>query len=249
MQFGQPLFGAAQFSFGQTDLLTPSAVAANTGSAQTVLNLAALSNYTALEIHVHNPGGASVADAIWAMVQGPSPALTTFSGAFPSQPTVAAVGLSDVITYIGCANNIGDTLQVTVQFAAAPPVGTTITVVGLTNAPPMNRRPDGRNFPEGALYQSSAIVGAGVLTLIPAPTQAQRILLSYLTMSCNGAGSSTDVTITGVTGHLVVLEGLGSILFPIPPGGMLLDPGTAVSVNGVAGSNTFAAAAYDIVAA
>lgn len=250
MQFGQPLNAALNpFSLGQADLLG-TALMSGSGTASPVLDLVALNNYTALLVHIHNPGGATIADALWAQVQT-ALASSTFSGAFPSQPTVAAIGLSDLQTIIGCQNNIGDGLIVTVAFSGTPPANTGITVYGLTNYVPSPRRGDGRNYPLGSFVANATAANVST-TLIAAPGSSNRILLRYLQFSnATVAGSQAAVTgtLSGANNDLLRAS-TNDADNSIYESGLLLDPNTSVGLtSSPAGAFASCSAVYDIVPA
>jgi hypothetical protein len=251
MKFGTPLAQFVQpFSQGQLD---PLGSVVSPGSALATINANTVRSYSAILIHVHNPGGATVGFAKWAKVQGPLTALQTFSGAFPPQPTVAAIALPDVQTIIGCANTPGDTLTVTVQFTAQPPAGTTVFVYGMTALPPVLMRPDGRNYPIGTFNVAVTTAGGAAGTLIPAPASTERIHVKTLHITASGGNASLNATISGVLTSFDASFSPGAttttLVHPVPPDGIILDPATPLSIAAQAGASQVGMCLYDLVPA
>ena len=108
-------------------------------------------------------------------------------------------------------------------------------------------RPDGRAYPEATELASAAQAGAGSTPLVAAPTSPVRLLLSSLFVSTTGAGCSVQVTVGGGSPFIVSTLGAFNASVQLPPGGLLLDVATPITLTGAAGQTIFASGAFDRV--
>jgi hypothetical protein len=252
MEFGISQLTGSVFAPGQVDTL--GSVVSPASATPTITVAQALNTYNAIAINVHNPGGATVGYARWASVVGTNSPMV-FSGAFPAQPTVAALGLPNVYTVIGCINNIGDQLIITVAFTVAPPTGTSITAYGLTGPRPQPIRPDGRNYPMGSWNTNFFQVPGGPYTALNTLGTTERYLLRTMALRNAGSGVTTSIditgTINGVSAHIGGISGAGQGAQETSyESGILLDPGTGATYSvGAGGSNGGGSCYYDIVPA
>lgn len=174
---------------------------------------------------------------LWAARAAASPvgnAPWSFKGAFSYEQNLAG----QVI--VGSANNAGDQVTFNVYLGAIS--SGNFTVYGLPTYKPTNIRPDGYNYPVGALGQNSAAAG----TLVAAPGPGFRILLADIMAAANGNTVAVEATVAGVTMVLADLLAAGTI-WTRRESGLLLDNNTAITIV-VAAAPVFAVdVTYDIV--
>lgn len=247
MQFGNPLVASQQFTQGQIIEL---GTAISPSSATALIN-AAITNgpFSGILIHVHNPGGATVGNGLYAQVTNAEG--HTFSGALPAQPTIAALALTDYYGIIPCECAVADELSIVVVWAATPPVNTSVTAYGLTDGRPTLVRPDGRSYPLASTYATGTLAASpGPVTAVPAPPASQRLLVHSLYMNCQTAGVSANaqMTVNGVQGATLEVVGNGASN-QVYDSGLLLDPATPINLTVGAAATARLNVLYDIVPA
>jgi hypothetical protein len=181
---------------------------------------------------------------------------TTFS--FPSPKfgcvltPAPASGTAESQGAVPFLNQKGDTIQVT-PYAGGAGTGS-FSIFGLTNGNLAQLiRSDGRAYPVGKF---SVLGGAATANFIPAPANPLRVLLSSGNVSVSGAAGAQYVIVQGtINGNVVDLmqatagnNGGAAVPLTVPPGGILLDGATAVSLITVgAPPNIRATLVYDLV--
>jgi len=109
-------------------------------------------------------------------------------------------------------------------------------------------RPDGRDFPLGSNLADNFSNTAANVNVVPAPGAGLHILIASLAATGNGAAGNVSATIGGVTTGLISFVAAGVFPYTVPPGGLLLDANTPLTVAGGAGPTTvICSATYDIV--
>jgi hypothetical protein len=113
-------------------------------------------------------------------------------------------------------------------------------------------RADGRDYPLGTIAANSFTVAAGTTPLIAAPGAGLRILLGSISLNYNGAGGAGNggaiiATVNGASPSLITTSISGIVPNPIPPGGVLCDANTAVTLSQSGAGVVAGTAIYDIV--
>lgn len=252
MQFSQSGITSIQFAPGQVDTL---GVFTAPSSAAPQYNVVALNTYNGIMVVISNPVSTIPAIGWYAQVTNISAGVHgIFSGAFPCQPTTAALAVPQYEVILGCANNINDTLGVTIVFNNVPPSGTIIAIYGLTGAINRAVRPDGRNCPVGMFNGATALLTSnGPSNIIAAPPTATRIMLKSAQVANGTAGGAVlatiNVTMNGASVVLLQVLNAPSANVQGWESGILLDPGTAVTLSGSGTPVASAQATYDLVPA
>lgn len=245
MKFGSPLSQPVkQFQLGQIDFLGNFNIASAFSSTGF---LTALNPYTALAIVVADATGVvPLCVSMYNNTVGSAGFQPRFVAAFDNKGTLFPS--SNFYSSVPCANNTGDSLEITVFFSAATGAGGTVYVYGLTASPPPLTRPDGRVYPIGCKTARAGSAGGGLVTLIPAPTAPLRILI-LSAMAWAPAADFVDVlgTVNGGVSEPIAVGSGGGQLTEQWEAGLLMDVATQVQWDPSAaacGVNI----AYDLVA-
>jgi hypothetical protein len=137
--------------------------------------------------------------------------------------------------------------------------GVNVSAAVMPSPVPNELRADNRSLPLGA--QTATLQFGGAATLIAAAPASWRILLAALFLTGGNttaqATATIVTTVNGSTGNLLVQQATNTqnqnpSVSPIPPGGLMLDTATAVTVTWSGTSpiqDPFASAIYDLVPA
>lgn len=145
------------------------------------------------------------------------------------------------------ANDAGDKCTVSVRMSGTSKG--TLTIYGLTRNPGVALRPDGRAHPLGSLSGGTVAASNATVTLVAAPPAPLRILVAGLNIdstSPTGSGLLYGI-MNGGYAFLIRQRGHGSTPYPVPPGGILLDPGTALKLQSFSAHYVAAQVIYDLV--
>ena len=150
-------------------------------------------------------------------------------------------------------NFIGDTVKVTIVFTAAL-TGGSILIFGARDMPGLQVRPDGRMYPQGAVFADSfqnAVAGNFTIAGAPAAPSRFLILSAYLAgFGPNGALVAIFATINGANVHLLGVgygPNSGGANSQTWPQGVLCDPGTDITGNNFNVSTSLSGVTYDVV--
>lgn len=120
-------------------------------------------------------------------------------------------------------------------------------VIGLTSNPGAIMRADGRAYPLGVFAAQAQATTSGSHALIAAPTTPLRILLHRIVIASKAtANAAANATIAGNGRSLIAVYG-NQTMVSEPPGGILCDPATAVTLQLTAAKLAKLYAFYDLV--
>lgn len=149
---------------------------------------------------------------------------------------------------VPCFNNTGDTIKVTIYYAATN-ASFNFSVYGTTEGAIPEMRPDGRCYPIGRFAATNFTLSGTAATVIAAPAGALRILLKSISFGGNNTGNpAVAATVNGSSASL-----LSALIATVPTvsqdwgDGLLCDQGTAVVLSAGANTAMYATALYDLV--
>lgn len=231
MQFGQPLFGFSQFTPGQVDLL---ATLAGSGALTVVQGTESGSNaYTALCVVVKgttrqlycvavNPADENTTPRMWS-----APAHTIDFGASIYQQCIVPVQLGP-----------GEAFDFTCYFNGNN--SDAVVVYGITGPVNIPVRADGRAYPLGR--HAATAVAAGVM--IPGLVSPLRVFIQSVQIGGTGT-AALQAALDGVVSDVIICPQAGNVVVQ-PPGGILVDAASSVTLAG--GAGPIALVNYDIIA-
>jgi hypothetical protein len=157
----------------------------------------------------------------------------------------------------GCANEPGDTINVTAWLNVATTAATKVTVdvYGLTEANVLMGA-DGRAYPLAAYSAGQLFATGGAHTIIPAPQSTLRILVAALQLvgvpSAGSGWAAVQGTRNGASQDIgfafgIFTKSVGGGPIDIPEGGLLLDPGTSLRVTVNNAGSWLCAVSYTLV--
>lgn len=150
---------------------------------------------------------------------------------------------------------VGTSVQVFLTSSINQTTGSDIWIYGVGTPQPSTQgaallRRDGYAYPTGEAAALASLVAAnGPANVVAAPGNALAILIHSLTLTQATAGSIIEAvgTIKGAGVAIQIVRGVSSGTIWTPPGGLLLDNNTALTIAGSTNPTGDCLAIYDIV--